>query len=401
MEIELEIWKSVPINNFNHYEISNNGRFRRKISDDKYKLIQGTTKKEYITVSLSNGKYRMETSLHKLVLLGFQGEALFENAQVNHKNGNKHDNRLINLEWVTGSDNIKHAFNSGLMIKNGNFGNKKKINLIDNDGKIIETFASSVEAGKKMNCDPSGIIKVCKGKMTSVKNLIFKYSDEEFKEEIDISEFTTISGYSQYLINNVGDIIIKKSHKKINANLHDNKILRISLIGDDGKRHSEYIHRLVALTYICNPENKPNIYHIDGNLMNNNIKNLKWVSNSDTILKANRKSTIKVTSRSIYQIMSNKIIAQYESINQAAEKIGIVREAIDNCLRGITKTSGGFEWKYADEITHDGEATVNLEKSDEPIFIKKCNYIFKKGIRKGEICGIKFRIDGSLCSRHK
>lgn len=53
------------------------------------------------------------------------------------------------------------------------------------------------------------------------------------------------------------------------------------LIAQDGIRKSYYVHRLVAMAYIPNPENKPTINHIDGNKINNCVENLEWATQKE------------------------------------------------------------------------------------------------------------------------
>ena len=57
----------------------------------------------------------------------------------------------------------------------------------------------------------------------------------------------------------------------------------------NGKMKTYKVHRLVALTFIANPDNKPCVDHIDGNRTNNNVNNLRWVTNSENQM--NRKGT--------------------------------------------------------------------------------------------------------------
>ena len=65
--------------------------------------------------------------------------------------------------------------------------------------------------------------------------------------------------------------------------IYDNCGYRFICLRKEGEYYQEYIHRLVALTFIPNPENKPQVNHIDGNKSNNSVDNLEWVTGSKNI----------------------------------------------------------------------------------------------------------------------
>jgi hypothetical protein len=78
---------------------------------------------EYETVRLYKRDGFIDCRVHRLVLATFIGPG--DGLEANHKNARKDDNRLVNLEWVTRTENTKHAITSGLMVahrgeKNGN-----------------------------------------------------------------------------------------------------------------------------------------------------------------------------------------------------------------------------------------------------------------------------------------
>jgi len=93
-------------------------------------------------------------------------------------------------------------------------------------------------------------------------------------ENIIWKEFT---GNNKYLVSKTG--LVK--HKRINRLLkgfNRNGYLQVTLKRENGKNQPMLVHRLVALTFIPNPENKPYVDHIDGGRRNNNVDNLRWAT---------------------------------------------------------------------------------------------------------------------------
>lgn len=114
-----------------------------------------------------------------------------------------------------------------------------------------------------------------------------------------------------------------------------------------------FIHRLVAQTYIPNPENKPQVNHIDGDKQNNHVSNLEWCTASEnqkhavrTGLLIQRKGGNSPCAKKIINTTTSEI---FLSITDAAKISGISRTAIGNCLKLTTKTAGGFKWEYYNE----------------------------------------------------
>lgn len=99
-----------------------------------------------------------QVSVHRLVLATFSPIENMEKLDVNHKNGNKLDNRLENLEWCTRSENIKHSYKNGLQTKATNPHGTYRV-LNDNDIDIIRDLHKrgyyDWEIAKEIGCSRS------------------------------------------------------------------------------------------------------------------------------------------------------------------------------------------------------------------------------------------------------
>ena len=90
-----------------------------------------------------------------------------------------------------------------------------------------------------------------------------------------------IQGYENYLIYPDGRVWSKKSDRYLKQHFYKNHEYLYVALCENNKIKKFKIHRLLALHYIPNPENKPCVDHIDRNRQNNEISNLRWVTISE------------------------------------------------------------------------------------------------------------------------
>lgn len=93
--------------------------------------------------------------------------------------------------------------------------------------------------------------------------------------------FKDIKGYGGYQISNLGRVWSCKRNRYLALTPNNVGYLQVKMIANNGKRKNELVHRLVALTFIDNPNGYPEVDHIDRNRENNNADNLRWITKSD------------------------------------------------------------------------------------------------------------------------
>jgi len=98
-----------------------------------------------------------------------------------------------------------------------------------------------------------------------------------------------INGYEDYLIYQDGRVYSKKSNIYLKHKCTAMGYYKVDLC-KNGKHKHFFIHRLIALYYIPNPDNKPNIDHKDRNRKNNNISNLRWATQKENMNNKNKRN---------------------------------------------------------------------------------------------------------------
>ena len=133
--------------------------------------------------------------------------------------------------------------------------------------------------------------------------------------------------------------INKKRHGYCELSLHKN-----------GKEKRFKVHRLVAEAFIPNPNNLPEVNHIDGNKENNTLSNLEWVTSSENQKHRHLIGNKKTSNRHIG--MFNKKGEMVKDFNSILEAVAYFNKTsrvnIDNALQGKQYTAYGYVWKYLD-----------------------------------------------------
>ena len=150
------------------------------------------------------------------------------------------------------------------------------------------------------------------------------------------------------------------------------------------------VHRLIALTFISNPEQLPVVNHKNFDKSDNHISNLEWVSYSENAKHSytgnHRDASVKEWAKKVQPLaakvsktkvaqysLDGTLLAIYESQRNASEITGVCRSSITQCVNHNRKTAGSFKWEYYLEgsTTNDERNPISSvgdsEKSEEDI----------------------------------
>jgi len=271
-------WKEIK--DFSTYYISNNGDVwsynTRKILNNQ---ICGGYNRVFI------GKQML---VHILV-----AKAFLENISscniVNHKNGNKIDNNVNNLEWCSFSENSLHSIH--VLGNKDNFQSYEKSEPPENGVKIPE--------------------------------------------------------FDDYLITNDGNVYSFKTSKYLKQMLHLDGQYRVEINSIRKK-----ISRLVAFAFLPDPVSSDHkeVMHINGDKLDNNYTNLKWATSSEIKIQSIKNNPERYNNQKKKVVKLDKktgeILETFESLSETSRITGFNKQNISKVCNGKVNTANGFKWKF-------------------------------------------------------
>eukprot|EP01083_Nonionella_stella_P275233 934668_1 len=292
----VEQWMNIP--NCNNYQVSSLGNiYNKKFSrfrDVNYKMFEKHCSRARVILPTDQGEAK-NFLIARLVLLSFKPHSNSANLHANHIDGNYHNDTLDNLNWMTPSENMKHAHT--LKRKQASI----PVELIQPNGDVLK-FASVKKCQIAMSLSYYKVSCLC-AKQEFLDGYEFKYSNPDkyykFVESLNGEEWKHCAiGATQqtYFISNYGRAKVKYRKnciEKLKKTRTARKYRRITI-----GQTTISIHRLVATHFVPNPNGYQIVDHIDSNSLNNNASNLRWVeSHAQNMNNENTKYKLSIARR--------------------------------------------------------------------------------------------------------
>ena len=344
----MEKWRQ--ISDFPNYIVSSFGNVMNVKTNKMMKLCN---KGGYYHVGLKNENNKKTFKVHRLVSLAFI-ENIENKQEVNHKDKNRLNNNTTNLEWMTRSENNIHRC-KGLKITCNK--NKPILRLNKDDNELLEKYNSIEDAGiwafnneytKTIHNGRNAIGNCLNGLSKLAYKFKWEYENKNDDLENEIWKQVVLENVDtnnkQYFVSNLGRFKNSLGIIMDNYKVNDNGYIRVYIYN---KTYA--LHRLVALAFIENTENKEQVNHIDGNKLNNSVKNLEWVTNKENQIHKFKIGLGNNFTRKIsqYDLEMNKV-KEFNSIVEASKELNIGKSNIHGVLKNSRKTAGGFIFKYLD-----------------------------------------------------
>lgn len=326
-------WKIIP--GYNNYRVSDQGDL---FNESNQRFLKGYKNLGYRCVNIVKNQPKDTFFLHQLIIRSFVGPPPTAKHTVNHINGVKDDNRLINLEYSTPTEQLNHLIKMGL--RKQAVTNRPVIQFDLNDCKIAE-FPSISVAASSLNYKKNGIRRVCSGISTKYEGFKWKYKCAIVIEALELpdEDWKVCPINIDYKISSQGRV--QKNSKIICHGIDDSGYKRVVLNFGHGIRRQYWVHRLVALCFIPNTDFNTNcvVDHINSDRSNNNVENLRWSSQLDNNLSHSKKlEQIDAT--------TGEVIKIWPCIKHALEHVNGEYKQMHKFMKSQTVYKG-YLWKLS------------------------------------------------------
>lgn len=344
-----DVWKTIPIST--NYEASSKGRIRNKKTG--YILKQHENRKGYRLVGIKgNNTENITKRVHRLVAMAFI-ENPNNKKTVNHKDHDRSENDVFNLEWSTHKEQVDHSRKRKLTTEelgyNDTWGNREVWKCDHVTGEKIEMFATVRDAACSVISSKFGMSQI----YTVAEGHEISASIPESRQGITTAsgfkwQFDKLRTFSAEEWCDVDPVIDGYQISTLGRLCNPRGKVK-SPYGPGYSKHCVggtpyYVHRLVALTFLKRVEWKDFVNHIDGDKNNPSVDNLEWVTLSENSRHAYATGLSLPTIKPVLQYdLDGNFLKEFESLKKAMVEVGPV--GINQSIR-TSSAAGGYIWKH-------------------------------------------------------
>ena len=243
----------------------------------------------------------------------------------------------------------------------------KKIHMKKGE-QLVKIFNNNKEIAEYFDMCDSVVSRILKGKIshTKIKDYIFEIICDipiiriKQKEEIFNEIWKDIPAYKNYQISNIGRLYNKLSKKFIKGG-SDGRYMRISLKRNDSYYSYYSLHRLVAINFIPNLENKPYVNHKDSNTFNNRVDNLEWVTQSENMIHSLNAGLNHTALKVIQYDTNGKQVKIWNSLKQIEKEFNIHHQTISAYLSKKQLVNNEFIFRLENDPLDNNELSEYMK----------------------------------------
>lgn len=348
LELEGELWKRHPV--YTSFYASNFGRIKdtdkngncfvkTQYLDERYHRFSINSSKKYLGV-------KMTFRVSRFVMECFAG--VNKDLFVDHIDSVPYNDNLENLRYCTRKENNSNPNSRKKYTPSKTTNRKTKIEQIDietnNVVKIWESTHQLVNEffGDSDRMKLANIYAVCKGKQKTAYGYIWRFYEEPLLDGEIWKEHPTLKGLE---VSTRGRVRWRKSNGRMYTTSGGKHTCGYLMIEYQRKKH--LVHRLVAETFLPNPENKPQVNHKDCNPYNASLDNLEWCTQRENMFSEQTHTKI---SKKICSVNEHGEIVKKYSSTKIAEREGFHSSSICDCLKNHNRLHMGLRWYEEDEF---------------------------------------------------
>ena len=369
--------REFPIDEYKHrYKVSSLGKIW-SITAEIYLKTSVSGGHEIISINKNKTNSKIQLRVDEIVATTFFGES---NLYLEHIDGDIKNNNISNLRYIENEKFLKNKYgNEWKKIKDfenyfvsniGEIWSFSTKTILNNQlsGGYLRVFIGKQKYAHQLvgeafieNPHNYSIINHKDGNksnnhflnlewVTFSENSLHSYhvlgniDNSQSYEKCEAPEGVELETLKDYIITNDGRVYSKKTEKFLKIMENSS-----SQVEANGKRLR--VHRLVAEAYLPSPSEDQNyVIHINGDLKDNNVKNLKWANNSEKakITVQNNPNRYESQKKKIARldIKTEEILEIYDSLTDASKQTKIDKGNIGKVCNGTINSAGKFKWKY-------------------------------------------------------